>query len=675
MKKLFALIAVLSITASFGIGMGQYLYNGENLTSRNFNVSGANYTLYSIGSNGTGSTEAFLVDKDAGVLITDGSQISSVIKSYYTVAYMLTPKDKADILALLDEFNASRNDGQIGAGGRPGVEEYECRNLMAVGVTNKIRNGDPDFNLQLISDNLDHMAIYISNDWIQGGTYGDANEMKKALSSFFNASFKLDKELMTTRTAIVEINENNAYSTLEGAKQSIDRMYTYKNAVEKTVFRLPKVYGECPDCLGICYYIEMNGTALDQAKAKVIAAENKAKNLTDTATIASRITTTTEERIQFVKNKDLASYYKIKLSSIMSYWDSTFPAINATLGLIDDPSLSGKVSTINENIDDMNASIQGLSLGGIDAKFNDTTGLIGSAQGTALEDVQLYDALLNASAQADRVALLSKDNGVIAAKQQLDALLTIPVSYETAVQLIANYTALVNQSANVTSADLGLSDQGSLITARAINGFYIPLDLVERGSIKPYDNYAIMSAPALIAISLCALIAMFTISTYSGAKKSFTKSRVVLLSLAPGIVLMMVVVALSGAMYLFTSSIGDSKGPLMFMDYTKGKPVYIVANTADGNSTMAKCAKEIGDVLNRSGAYVSVASYDGAVCTLNGKKYATDCTNKINDATVSLSSGNYSINSRLFLVPTLDVSGSDADFAKCSIAKLYALEK
>jgi hypothetical protein len=670
MKKLFALLAVLFITASFGISMDQYLHNGENLTGRNFNVSGTNYTLYSIGGS-----ETFLVDKDKDVLITDGSQISSVIKSYYTAAYMLTPKDKADILALLDAFNASRNDGQIGTAGRSGMEEYECRNLMAVGVSNQIRNGDPDFNLQLISDNLDHMAIYISNDWIQGGTYGDANELKKVMSSFFNATFKLDKELMTTRAAIDGISENDAYSTLEGAKQSIDRMYAYKTALEKTLLRLPKTYGECPDCLGICYYIEMNVTALDQAKAKVAAAEAKAKNLSDTSTIADRITKTTEERIQFVKDKDLASYYSIKMSSIASYWDSTFPAINASLALIDNPSLDSKVSTINGNIASMNASIQALSLDGIDKKFNETSGLIAGAQSTALEDVQLYGALLNASAEADRVALLSKDNSVIAAKQQLDALMTIPVGYGTAVQLIANYTALANQSANVTSRDLGLSDQGSLIAARTINGFYIPLNLVERGSIKPYDNYAIMSAPALIAISLCALIAMFTISSYSGAKRSYSKGRVVMLSLAPGIVLMMVVVALSSAMYLFTSSIEDSKGPLMFMDYTHGKPVYIVANTADANSAMAKCASEIGAAMNKSGAYVTFATYDGAVCTLNGKKYATDCANKINDATISLSSGNYSINSRLFLVPTLEVKGSDADFARCAIAKLYELEK
>jgi hypothetical protein len=670
MKKLFALLAALFMAASFGINMDQYLYSGESTTSRDFNVSGTDYRLYSIGGS-----EAFLVDRDKDVLITDGSQISTVIKSYYTAEYMLSAEDKADILALLDEFNASRNDGQIGVAGRPGVEEYECRNLMAVGVSNQIKNEDPDFNLKLMSDNLDHMAIYISNDWIQGGTYGDVNEMKKVLSSFFNASFGMDKELMTTRAAIDGISESSAYSALEGAKHSVDRMYSYKDAIEKTVLRLPKNYGDCPDCLGICYYIEMNWTALDQAKAKIAAAEDKTKSLTDTSTIADRITATTDERMQFVKNKDLASYYRVKMSSIVSYWDSMFPAINASLALIDDPSLSGKVSDIRGNINSINLSIQGLSLDGIDDKFNETKGMIASAQSTALEDVQIYGALLNASAEADRVALLSKDNSVISAKLQLDALLKIPVSYATALQLIANYTALVNQSANVTSEELGLSDQGSLIAARTINGFYIPLNLAERNSIRPYDNYAIMSAPALIAISLCALIAMFTISSYSGAKRGYSKGRAVLLSLAPGIALMVLVVTLSGAMYFFTPGIADSKGPIMFMDYTKGKPVYIVANTADADSPIARCANELGAVLNKSGAYVSVAMYDGAVCTLNGKKYATDCANKISDATIALSSGNYSINSRLFLVPTLDVKGSDADFSRCAISKLYELEK
>ncbi len=671
MKKLFALAAFALMAASFGIGMDQYLYSGENLTKKSFALDGANYMLYFI--NGT---ESFLVNADDDALITDRGKIGSVIKDYYVTAYMLSQNETDGILALMDAINASRNDGRIGAAGRPGMEEYACRELMAVGISNLINNSNPDYNLQLIAENLDRMSIYISNDWIQGGTYGDATEMRKELDKFFNASFKLDKELISARSAISSMDENNAYQSLESAKQSIDRMYPYRTTLESTSLRMPATYTECPDCLGICYFIDINKTAMDLAKSKIAAAQNRTKGLANTTLLAEKVANRTDERIEFAKNKDLAAYYTIKMRSLTNYWNTEFAAINKTMSVIDDPALSAKVQAIRGNISSINSSISSLSLDGLDGKLNSTMALINATRELATQDMLLFDALLNASALADKAAMMSDDNETAAEKARLDALMTIPVNYNTALMLTVNYTDLASKSTkNFTAADLGLSDQGSLITARMINGFYTPLNLLQRNAIKPYDDYAVLSAPALIAISLSSLIAIFTLGSCGLARKGYNKGSVVLMSIIPGAILITMIMTLSAAMYLFTPGVESSTGPLMFMDYTNGDPVYIVVNTADLNSSMMDCAKEIDKALDGNGAQASIATYDGSICTLNGEEYGTNCVNKISDGIIYLTSGNYSITSKVFLVPTLEVRGNDLDFQKCAIARLYGLEE
>jgi hypothetical protein len=523
------------------------------------------------------------------------------------------------------------------------------------------------------------MSIYIANDWIQGGTFGDAAEMRKELDKFFNATFRLDKEIISARAAISGMDENNAYQSLEGAKLSIDRMYPYRTTLETTMLRMPAVYSECPECLGICYYIDINKTALDLAKSKISSAQNRTKGLANTTLLAEKVSNRTSERIEFAKDKDLAAYYTIKMRSLSSFWKTELEAINETTSVMDDPALNAKVLAVKANISGMNASINSLSLEGMDERMNTTMNLINATHGLAIQDMLVFDALLNASALADRAAMTSGDGEFMAEKAGLDALMTIPVNYNTALMLIENYTALAARAPeadeNFTIEDLGLSSQGSLITARVINGFYTPLNLLQRNSVKPYDDYAILSAPALIAISLSSLIAIFTLSSVGFARKGYNKGSVVLLSILPGAALITMVVTLSAAMYLFTGGVESSAGPLMYMDYTDARPMYVVANTADNESPMMDCAREIEEVLDGNGIQASIATFDGSVCRINGDSYETNCANRISDGIISLSSGNYSITSKIFLVPTLEVKGNDIDFQKCAIARLYGLEE
>jgi hypothetical protein len=665
MKSFLPFLAVLLMACSYAISLDEYIYPNESsaLTHRDFNFSGTNYRVYSISGQ-----EAFLVDRDGDALVTDTARAVSVIRGYYSSVYMTTPSEKDAIIATLDAFNASRNNGEV----RPNQEEYACRELMAVGHGNEVAgSGDPDGKMAIINNNIDFMAIYIANDWLGGGDYADVNKLKGVLLPFFNATFGMDRETTAARAEMEALNESNAYATLGDVRQRIDRMDKYRTTLEKTVLRVPKVYGECVDCIGICYYIEMNKSALDSARSMVAAAEAKAKNLSNAAAVANRIVSTTNDRVNFIKNKDLRSYYSIKLAAISSYWVSVFPDLNASMAIINDPALNDKVSGIRSGIGSMNSSMNSFSFSGIDAQYNETGEMIASALSTAADDRVAYEALMNASAQADIAALLSSDGRTAEQKAQLDAQMGLPIGYETALNLTAEYLALVNRSSNTTSSSLSASEHYGLLAARVMNGFYLPLDLVERGTIRPYEGYMATAAPLVMATGMCALVAIFTAGGYSGAKRRYGSQRAAVFSLGPGAVVMLVIVLLSAGLYAFAPSVTDAKGPLMFMAYSAGKPIYVIANTGDTGSAMYSCAEKIVSAINASGGHASVATYDGSVCRMGGKAYATDCVNRINDATVSLAEGNFSVSSDLLIIPELEISGNSEDFARCAVAKQY----
>ena len=180
MRKIFILILMAFVVSSFAVNINQYKFNtSESVTYQDISVEDKNYQIVSIDGDDT-----FLYNKDDDQLVTDKDQISSIMKKYYIETYMVKDSDITDILGYMDIFDASRNNGER----RANVEEYACRNLLAVGLSGKL-NGDPDANLDLINSNINRISIYISNDWLGGGDYADPEKLKPQLTKFFNSSF------------------------------------------------------------------------------------------------------------------------------------------------------------------------------------------------------------------------------------------------------------------------------------------------------------------------------------------------------------------------------------------------------------------------------------------------------------------------------------------------------
>ncbi|MCX6773404.1 MAG: hypothetical protein NTY68_00175, partial [Candidatus Micrarchaeota archaeon] len=498
MRKIFILILMAFVAGSFAMNLNQYLYNtSESMSYQNISVENKSYQIISV--NGV---ETFLYNRDDDQLLTDSDQIASVMKKYYIDTYMIKDSDISDILDYISIFDASRNDGTR----RANVEEYACRNLLAVGLSGKL-NGDPETSLDIVMKDINHIAVYISNDWLGGGDYADPEKLKPHLIKYFNSSFVIDEDIISIKDSLdnEEITESNAYSRLTDAKASIDDIYPLETNLEKTIFRSPKTYSECKDCLGICYYVEMNQSALDSAKSLVEAQLENVSKIENADNIGEEISNRTNERLDYVKKNDEKTYYRTKISSLQSYWESVKGEMNQSMKLVTDMYIIDNMGQINANITGMISSVDALSFDGIDKKYNSTKSSIESVKNRSVENVALFDRLVNASAQADMISILSKNASLVNQRLELDALFTKPVKYETAIMLLENYTAIANTTiienatANVTiDALLSQNDRNSILVAKIINGFYSPLTMIDRSLLKPYDNYLLMIAPLII---------------------------------------------------------------------------------------------------------------------------------------------------------------------------------
>jgi hypothetical protein len=197
--------------------------------------------------------------------------------------------------------------------------------------------------------------------------------------------------------------------------------------------------------------------------------------------------------------------------------------------------------------------------------------------------------------------------------------------------------------------------------------------MVERDLLKPYDSYLLMMAPIIIGIGLCSLVGFFALGGYGTISNAgYNKGKVMIFTMAPALVVIMGLFIASVAMYLYTPGVGESSGPMMFMEYTHGKPVFIIMKTVDSGSAMAKCGHDLAEVMEDRKMTVHRAYDYGNRCIIDGKEQAGGCTGTIKDASIIMSEGKTAVKSDIFIRPILEITGNKDDFAKCSIEKIYA---
>ncbi|HSB46484.1 MAG TPA: hypothetical protein VLD37_00605, partial [Candidatus Bilamarchaeum sp.] len=107
-QKAFVFLIVL-IGLLHAIQITDYLYPTEknasvNINYTNFTVNGSSYSLVKINN-----LETFLLKN--GNIVSNRTEIDSVIYSYYTKLYYPSKSDIDDLLAVIKKFNDSRNDG------------------------------------------------------------------------------------------------------------------------------------------------------------------------------------------------------------------------------------------------------------------------------------------------------------------------------------------------------------------------------------------------------------------------------------------------------------------------------------------------------------------------------------------------------------------------------------
>ena len=612
-----ALLLCLSYAAEFDVQ--PYLYSGEQ-------ASAVNYTTF---QSTAGTATLVLINGDEtfllldGSIVTDKTQISSVLTEYYTKNFYPSQDELSKLYGYALAFNKSRNyQTQFGP------SEQTC--MQATLLTVK-----PCTDLS----SCVQTATLIC--YLQGSDSCDTDTLSVDILAYKNDVDSLNSAWDKFSSAYNSLGPTTLSASFSSMDDAFVQMQTAAAQTAQSNLRFPdNGVASCSDCLGICPDVHFDTASITAGRAMISQLESKTSYFALLGTTVDKISIATQERETYRAGEEMAVLYQPKFDAAEKQFGSLKTQADEAESLVAD---SGFVSTANAFLDtetELSQKMEKRDFTGFDALL-----LQYQSAGKALQlvinnsTVAYYKALDSQDKAGDaiieaewRVNKLSNTsvvayNSLAERKNKLDAQFKPPETSAQYYALAGSYDNLTTDAKAYIAASTSFQDsvfgvgntigRASVDGAMSIASSMVPVSFKTRQSVAKYVPVLVVGG--IDIAMLIAAIAVFVAAFYRF--RGFFRSK---LAISGWVLTMLafVFVLLIGSVGLY-SIISNSDQFVSYDEFSaalssSGSAAVIIEQGGVPDSTakaMGACADSIVAQLKLQNKATSKYYITGNLCT------------------------------------------------------------
>lgn len=627
-----AFLAVLFLLCglAFPITYSDYFYSTETdvtVTTEDFTFDGSDYSIVYFDGEPT-----FLVKDDE--IVDDPSAISDAIYNYYIENYYPSEEDIAELKSLVDDYNASRNDGYDWKN----QEEFACRGVLLTDKRIEMY-GEllwcHDEESCEINAKLLYQAYHEYTGW---NSFDDA---RVPLKEFAYASYGTDDILVNMSEGLDTMDENTVVDTLQYIEDSIPTLRDYIEDIEGTIFRMPRM--DDPEdrddcylyCYGMCPSLDLDETILDELEDKAGELLGDLGPLAAHSETASSIHENTMARLDYYETSEIAEDYDYLFSPHERRGLEVEEYAEEVSSLVSNTSFSMKLDSFIELRVDIRDKIDSKEFDGLDEDIADYRNLTDDVKEDADVLYEVYNKSLISKNSAERILfeIGTKDLGPVETERYNELREEIqmlgeefgngltPAKYE---ELEDDYSQITNDALALLGGSESDSFSKAMVYFRGfagkVNGGIADLasstNITEVEEI-PENRYVTFGGFSLLVFlsfsSILFLVFLYLIKVHNYSKIKY----VVLIAFVLGIIF---IALFSGFLYVFMQKTSmDATMDEFLVDFNDRETVAVVvdstlATDAERNA-MSSCADGMAESMGENNKTVTIYYFEaGGSC-------------------------------------------------------------
>jgi hypothetical protein len=644
-----SLCLMLIIGLLSSVAVGDYLYNGEELTgSEEFTALGSTYEIVSVDG-----AETFLL-KD-GEILDDKGEIEAALYHYYLNKYYPTESEISNLSALLELYHASRENGDMWEG----VEEEECRMAIFLHAFPCTNDTIPETFEESRNNDCYLTASILCDEY--GDYFGcsDPIQIMPMVQDFAISSNRMTEIHNRTAAALANLSESNIYSVFSQLKDDIKDMRGYEEKLEKTQLRVPFTSegDKCNSCYGMCPPIVIDEEYLDEAEEMVDEMLPELAYIDDYQGLAQQVYNSTIERAeqhtQNVMQEEYAGQYvpqKERAEGVLAKADTLLEHISDTTVL----SNSGRVRQVMETIE---SGFNSSDLGGMEANFAELDAKLNILEASISSSWEIYNATVKAKERADALFFTLETEelsesaqaeyaALKAEKRTQDRSFVNGLSPEKYAEITETYNSISERASALLESvqESGLIVESFKGAGRKTNegiadltATMAPMEREEEEEISGYAPLVVSSLSFFSLSSLAVFVFLFALTTFSDVFRNKMALFLGILLLGCSILFAGVV---SGGIYFVLSSSSTDASFSDFQSYVLSSPhVSIMVETegvpSGAASKMMSCAGSLSDSL--AGKDVQIYERINGECMVSAQNVTlAECYNTVEEPIILL---------------------------------------
>jgi len=677
---LLALFFLLS-GAVFAFMPSDYFYPDETVTVTReaFVYDGDDYELLYF--NGE---ETFLL-KDSEP-IDDSDEIRQVLYAYYREKYYPSEADLAEIRALVEEFNTSRNNGYD----FKKKEEYSCREVI---FTDKriIINNEPVWCHD--DESCMNNALLLYSAYGQGMGWGSYTVILQPLKDFSYASYGIDFILQNITYKLDTLEDQDAVDVFEYIDDSIPKLEDYVEDIEATVFRTPRLNDSADreacnlKCYAICPSFDLDEDVLDELREKSGDILDDIGPYAEYEETALKIHDNTMIRFGYHENATTASQYDSVFKPLEDRGIELEEYAGTASRLVLNTSFMIKFERMKELRSTIRGEIDGNEFASLDAEMDEYSGLLDEVE----EGANALYAIYNETAEAKNSAELllfeigTQDLGPLE-RERLEVLRNQTATLDrefgsgmTATQLDGlqdNYTMIGREALRLLGSVESSGSSQAIVYFRAFarkmnDGLAQFAATTEITNVRdiPENTLAFGGFSLLVFLSFGSITLLFFLYLL----RAYRHSSIKLIVVTGMLVSLLLIAFFSGSLFFFMQKTStDATMDEFLVDFQDRETAAIVVDadllTSTGLKTVSGCAEDLAQTLRTGNKTVYVYTLSGGSCTKAHDTYdenldSETCLNEISES-----------DSVIYLKPSSTIDEPKLTTTYLSRAEIYATE-